>query len=88
MVNEPTPNNNESDAAEKALRNIGSNLWFGGLSDEWQDFLISNTVEHFDTYEVSMQDAATNMLKAIQVIISKNPDLLDQNPWQVVTLEE
>lgn len=51
-MTEPIPCNNEFEAAEKALRDIGSNLWFGGLSEEWQDFLVSNTVECFDNYQL------------------------------------
>ena len=47
-MTEPVPNNNEFNAAEAALRKIGSNMWFGSLNDEWQDFMVSNTVEIFD----------------------------------------
>lgn len=77
----PTPSNNEFEAAEKALRDIGSNLWFGGLSDEWQDFLISNTVECFDNYQVSMQDAANAIISIYQTLVNTDPSILQSNPW-------
>jgi hypothetical protein len=81
-MSEPTPNNNEFDAAEKALRNIGSNLWFSGLSDEWQDFLIANTVETFDTYELSLDQAAQRLINFFQKVVSARPDLLELDPWK------
>lgn len=87
-MKEPIPNNNEFEAAEHALRKIGSNLWFSGLSEEWQDFLVSNTVEHFDTYQVSMQEAASSMIKVIQDLLEKHPEILQQNPWDTNIQEE
>ncbi|WP_067515893.1 hypothetical protein [Endozoicomonas ascidiicola] len=83
-MSEPLPGNNELYAAEQALRKIGSNVWFSGLSDEWQDFLISNTVEHFDTYELSMHEAAMIMIQVFQKLIGNNPELLQLNPWETV----
>ena len=79
-MKEPQVNNNEFQAAERELRKIGSNLWFGGLSDEWQDFLRSNTVECFDTYEVSMNEAAIEIIKIYQQMVSSNPDILKLDP--------
>jgi hypothetical protein len=83
-LKEPIPNNNEFEFAECALRKIGSNLWFSGLSDEWQDFLTSNTVEHFDTYEITIEVAASNMLRVYQELVTNNPGILGQNPWDAI----
>jgi hypothetical protein len=80
-MNEPIPSNNEFNAAEKALRRIGSNLWFGGLSEEWQDFLVSNTVECFDNYQVTMQEAANLIIGKYQQIVNSNPSILQLNPY-------
>ncbi|MBB5211414.1 hypothetical protein [Microbulbifer hydrolyticus] len=81
-MKEPIPNNNEFEAAEIALRKIGSNLWFSSLSAEWQDFLVSNTLEHFDTYDLSMHQAATSMISVFQKIVEMNPAILEKNPWE------
>jgi hypothetical protein len=81
---EAEPNNNEFDTAEKELRKIGSNLWFSGLDDEWQDFLIANTGEYFDTYEVTMDQAARSLINVFQKLVNANPEILHQNPWKVV----
>ncbi|MGO0305266.1 hypothetical protein ACTL6P_01450 [Endozoicomonas acroporae] len=81
-MTEPIPGNNERNAAEAALRKIGSNLWFSGLSDEWQDFLVSNTVEHFDTYEQTMEEAAAGMVRVFQKLVNQDPDILQANPWE------
>lgn len=83
----PIHSNNEFKAAENSLKKIGSNLWFGGLSEEWQDFLISNTVDFFDSYEVSMDNAASNMIRVYQKLVTKNPELLVKNPWQATLTE-
>lgn len=82
-MTEPIPNNNEFDAAEEELRKIGSNLWFGGLSEQWQDFLVSNTVEFFDTNEVSMQQAASELIGIYKVLVNADPGILQKNPWDV-----
>ena len=83
-MKEPIPDNNEFEAAERALRKLGSNLWFGGLSKEWQDFLTSNTVEHFDTYHLTMEQAAADMVRIYRQLVSNNPSILEQNPWNVM----
>ena len=44
-MNNPAPNNNEFDSAEKSLRKIGSHLWFGGLPESLKEYLVANTVE-------------------------------------------
>ncbi len=80
-MTEPIPDNNEFESAEKALRAIGSHLWFGSLSDEWQYFLISNTVECFDTYEVTMQEAANTMIGIYKKLVQTDPSILLSNPW-------
>ncbi len=87
-MTEPIPNNNEVEAAEFALRKVGSNLWFSGLSGEWQDFLVSNTLEYFNTYQLSMHEAASNMVRVYQELVAKNPELLEQNPWQAKLIGE
>ena len=84
-MNEPIPNNNEFEAAEIALRKVGSNLWFSNLSAEWQDFLVSNTLEHFDNYELSMQEAAISMISVFQKMVEMNPAIVDQNPWETTS---
>lgn len=82
-MNDPRPNNNEFHAAEQELRKIGSNLWFGGLSDEWQDFLVSHTVECFDTYESSLPEAANLMISIYQVVVNAEPGMLHKDPWKI-----
>jgi len=79
-MTESIPGNNEFKAAENALRDIGSNLWFGGLSEEWQDFLVSNTVECFDNYQVTMQDAAKAIIGIYQQMVNADPSILQSNP--------
>ncbi|OOE60285.1 hypothetical protein BZG13_00370 [Salinivibrio sp. ML323] len=80
-MDDPLPHNNELSAAEKSLRRIGSNVWFGGLSEEWQDYLISHTVETFDTYDMSMEKAASVLIQAYQEMVRFQPAVLDVNPW-------
>lgn len=80
-MTEPMVDNNEFETAEQALRKIGSHLWFGGLSEEWQDFLVSNTVECFDTYEVSMHQAANAIIGIYQEMVLSDPSILQINPW-------
>lgn len=77
----PLPHNNEFSAAEKMLRKLGSNVWFGGLSEVWQDYLISHTVEAFDTYDISMETAASILIQTYQEMVSFQPTVLDMNPW-------
>lgn len=83
-MKDPSPDNNEFAAAELALRKRGSNLWFSGLSEEWQEFLVANTVETFDSYQLTMDEAASNMIRIFQEIVANNPAVMDQNPWEVI----
>tara|TARA_R110001583_G_scaffold195324_1_gene371696 strand:- start:8022 stop:8285 length:264 start_codon:yes stop_codon:yes gene_type:complete len=83
-MKEPIPDNNAFAAAELALRKGGSNLWFSDLSEEWQEFLVANTVETFDSYQLSMDEAAGNMIRIYQEIVAKNPAVKDQNPWETI----
>jgi len=83
-LTEAQPNNNEFEAAETALRKIGSNLWFGGLTEKWQEFLVSNTVEIFDTYELTLEQAANQMIEMFQQLVSADPSLLDKDPWSAI----
>lgn len=87
-MKDPIPNNNEFEAAELTLRKGASNLWFSGLSEEWQEFLVANTVETFDNYQLSMDEAASNMIRIYQEIVAKNPAAMDQNPWEVIVPDE
>lgn len=87
-MKEPVPYHNEFEAAERALRKIGSTLWFSGLSNEWQDFLAANTVEHFDTYQVTMEQSAADLVRIYQALVFKNPGILEQNPWNVTLANE
>lgn len=80
-MNEPIPDNNEFKAAEKSLRDIGSNLWFVGLSVEWQDFLVQNTVECFDNYQITIQEAASAIIGIYQKMVNTDPNILQKNPW-------
>jgi len=77
-----TLNNNEFEAAETAIRNIGSHLWFGGLTSEWQDFLVSKTVETFDQYEVTMDLAAQKLIEFYVEIVQAYPEAKTMNPWE------
>ncbi len=79
-MNEPLKDNNEFGAAEEALRQIGSNLWFGGLSNEWQGFLVANTVQFFDDHHASMLQSAEQVIAAYQAIVRADPSVLQQNP--------
>lgn len=80
-MKEPGAIDEEFKAAEEALRKIGSNLWFGGLSEQWQAFLVSNTVDFFDNYEVSMHQAASELIRIYQVLVNADPSILQENPW-------
>ncbi|MEM7782159.1 MAG: hypothetical protein AAF623_02315 [Planctomycetota bacterium] len=79
-MTEPKPNNNEFKAAEEALRSVGSNLWFGGLSHVWQEFLVSNTVECFDTYQLTLREAASEIIGNYQKMVTANPSILQSDP--------
>lgn len=80
-MNDPIPYNNEFDAAKQALVEIGSSLWFSGLSHGWQDFLVSHTVEYFDNRHVTMQRAASVVFGIYQDRVSVDPSILQKNPW-------
>jgi hypothetical protein len=77
-----TPNNNEFEAAETALRKIGSHSWFGDLTPEWQGFLVSNTVDTFAHYEVTMDQAAQKLIEFYVEIIQAYPEAKTMNPWE------
>jgi len=81
-MSDPIPDNNEFEAAENAIRKIGSHLWFGGLTPEWQDFLVSNTVETFDQYEVTMDQAAQKLIEFYVEIAQAYPEAKTMNPWE------
>jgi hypothetical protein len=68
--------------AERSLRKQGSNLWFGGLTPEWQEFLITNTVEFFNEYEATMDQAAAELIKVYSRLISADPSLKHKNPFE------
>lgn len=79
-MTDQAPNINELSTCERALRKVGSNLWFGGLSNEWQDFLVSHTVECFDMYEVSMLHAAQMIINIFQQMLLHEPDAIQESP--------
>jgi len=81
LEKDPVPNNEEYDAAERALRDTGSNSWFGTLQEDWQVVLICSTVECFDTYKVSMQEASSLIIKNYQQLVDINPKIMDEEPW-------
>ncbi len=41
-----------------------------------------NTVEFFDNYEVTMHQAAQEMVGVYQKLVSVDPGILDLNPWE------
>ena len=80
-MSNPTPNSDEFEAAETAIRKIGSHLWFGDLTPEWQGFLVANTVETFDQYEVTMDQAAQKLIEFYVEIVQAYPEAKTMNPW-------
>ena len=69
--------------AESSLRRLGSNLWFGGLSEAWREFLILNTVDFFENYEVTMIQAAEEVIKLYRRVVSLDPAILRKDPSEV-----
>ena len=69
-------------AAEKAIREIGSDPWFDGLTPEWRDFLVSNTVETFKKYEVTLDQAAQKLIEFYVEISFTYPEAKTMNPWE------
>ena len=80
-MSDAIPNNDELEAAEKAIRNLGSNSWFGDLTPPWQDFLVSHTVETFKRYEVTMDQAAQKLIEFYVEITLTYPETKTINPW-------
>jgi hypothetical protein len=81
-MSDPIPNDNEFEAAEKAIRNLGSNSWFGDLTPHWQDFLVSHTVETFKRYEVTMDQAAQKLIEFYVEMTVTHPEAKTLNPWE------
>lgn len=81
-MSDPSLNNNEFEAAETAIRKIASHLWFCGLTPEWQDFLVSKTVETFDQHEVTMDLAAQKLIEFYVEIVQACPEAKTMNPWE------
>jgi hypothetical protein len=81
-MSDPISYNNEFEAAEKAIRNLGSNSWFGDLTSHWQDFLVSHTVETFNRYEVTMDQAAQKLIEFYVEITLTCPEAKTMNPWE------
>ena len=80
-MNDTTPNDSQSEAAEKAIRKIASDLWFGDLSTDWQHFLISHTVETVGEYGVTMDQAAQKLIEFYVEITLDFPEAKTMNPW-------
>ncbi len=78
----PTPRSDELDAAKTALLKIGSHLWFSGLTLEWQKFLVSNTIEAFDQYQVTMEQAAQKLIEFYVETVQAYPKAKAMNPWK------
>ena len=78
----PTARTDELDAAETAICEIGSHFWFSGLTLEWQKFLVANTVETFDHYEVTMEKAAQKLFEFYVETVRAYPEAKTMNPWK------
>jgi len=70
----PTPNTSAFAAAESAICKLGSHYWFSGLTREWQDFLVSKTVETFNQYQVTMDQAAQKLIEFYVEITQAYPE--------------
>jgi len=81
-MSDPTPKSNEFKAAEMAIRKIGSQSWFDGLTPEWHDFLVSKTVETFGQYEVTMDLAAQKLIEFYVEIVQAYPEAKTMNPGE------
>ena len=81
-MNDPTPSDSQLKAAEKAIRKIGSNSWFGTLTPDWQRFLVSHTVETFVQYELTMDQAAQKLIEFYVEITLEYPEAKTTNPWE------
>lgn len=68
--------------AEDRLRWHGSNLWFGQLSRDWQEFLVANTVEFHNEYEATIDQAAQELLKVYRQLVTADPSITSKNPWE------
>ena len=77
----PTPKSDELEVAETAIRKIGSHLWFSDLTPEWQKFLVSNAVQTFEQYEVTMDQAARKMIEYYVEIVQDYPEPKKMNTW-------
>ena len=81
-ITDPTQKNSAFDAAEKAIREIGSDPWFDELTPEWQNFLVSNTVETFEQYAVNLDQAAQKLIEFYVEITLTYPEAKTMNPWE------
>lgn len=81
-MSDPTPNDNQLETAEKAIRKIGSDSWFGSLTPDWQRFLVSHTVETFGQYELTMDQAAQKLIEFYVEITLDHPEAKTINPWE------
>jgi hypothetical protein len=79
-MDELIPKNNEFAAAEKALRKLGSNLWFGGLTEEWKEYLCAHAVEVFDMFEMPISEAAQIVLNALTETSKLEPAIMQTPP--------
>ena len=81
-MSDPISNEDQLDAAEHAIRKIGSDPWFADLTPDWQRFLVSHTVETFGRYEVTMEQAAQKLIEFYVEITLDYPEAKSMNPWE------
>ena len=76
------PNDNASAAAEKAICRLGSDSWFHDLTPHWQQFLVFHTVDTFNRYEVTMDQAAQELIEFYVETTLDHPEAKTMNPWE------
>ena len=73
----------QTENAETALRNAGSDLWYNGLCVDWQDFLVKQVADCATQYSIPMEKAALAVFRVYQNILLADPAVKDANPWQL-----
>ena len=76
------PDINAFEAAEKAICRLASDPWFRDLTPHWQDFLVSQTVETFNRYEVTVEQAAQKLIEFYVEVTLDHPEAKAMNPWK------
>ncbi|MDO6461650.1 hypothetical protein Q4485_13150 [Granulosicoccaceae sp. 1_MG-2023] len=70
-------------SATRALRQAGSDLWFNGLSEDWQQFLAGHTLDCHKNYRIPLAKAALAVVRVYQNLLLADPSVKDANPWQI-----